>query len=137
MTLLAFYAAAVLLVVSWPSPIDRGQGPPINGVLAVLHFLGAPAWFDYEALEFAANVVMFVPLALLIGLALPSRFGWVPFVAGPLGSVAIEVAQFLFLPDRFGTPRDVLSNSIGAVLGGLLAIAVHRKLDAGRCPELD
>jgi glycopeptide antibiotics resistance protein len=78
--------------------------------------------------EFIANIGMFVPLGLLLGLALPSRRGWVPFVAVPLGSVAIEITQYLFLPDRFGTPRDVLSNSIGAIIGGGIAVVVHRRL---------
>ena len=127
--LLGLYSAVVVLVVAWPSPIDRDQEGNITRVLGVLHAWGLPRWFDYLALEFTANIGMFVPLAFLLGLALPVRLGWVPFVAGPAVSVTIEVAQFLLLPERFGTPRDVLSNSIGAVIGGLLAIVVHPMLD--------
>ena len=127
--LLAAYAALVLLVVAWPSPIDGGQGPLIERALRALYVLGVPTWFNYYVVEFAANVIMFVPLALLLGLVLPGRLAWVPFVVGPLFSVMIEVGQSLFLPDRFGTSRDVVSNSLGAVIGGVLAVVIHRHLD--------
>jgi len=130
LTLLGLYSAMVALVVAWPSPIDRDQETNITRVLGVMHVWGLPRWFDYLALEFTANIGMFVPLAFLLGLALPVRLGWVPILVGPAVSILIEVAQFLLLPERFGTPRDVLSNSIGALVGGLLAIIAHPALDA-------
>ena len=39
-------------------------------------------------------------------------------------SAAIEVTQAMALPVRDGTPRDVLSNGLGAALGYLLASGV-------------
>jgi len=135
--LLGLYSALVVVVIGWPTPIDRYQEDTISRVLRGLHAWGLPVWFDYSALEFTANIGMFVPLAFLLGLALPVRLGWVPFVAGPAVSIAIEVAQLVLLPERFATPRDVLSNSIGALIGGLLALIAHPALDARLAHKLD
>lgn len=135
--LLVAYVVFVAVVVLWPTPIDSGQGPLIARVLGVLHGWGVPSWFNYTVLEFSANVGIFVPLAFLLGLVLPTRLRWVPFLAGPAASVAIEVGQSLFLPGRFATPWDVLANSLGAVVGGVLAISVHRALDQRTTQTLD
>ena len=41
-----------------------------------------------------------------------------------MGSLAIEITQASGLPERVGTPRDVIANSLGALIGYLLACLV-------------
>jgi glycopeptide antibiotics resistance protein len=53
-----------------------------------------------------------------------ARAWWVGMLGGFLASCAIETVQALFLPARFASVDDVLSNTSGAVLGVLLGIVV-------------
>jgi glycopeptide antibiotics resistance protein len=46
-----------------------------------------------------------------------------------IGSLAIEITQASGLPQRVGTPRDVIANSLGALIGYLLACVVIRAVD--------
>jgi hypothetical protein len=48
-----------------------------------------------------------------------------------MGSLAIEITQASGLPERVGTPRDVIANSLGAVIGYLLACLVIYLVDRG------
>jgi len=124
-TLLAIYGAFVLLVVLWPTPVDRGYRASIDKVLDVLHRNGIPQWFGYGKLEFTANIAMFVPLGFLLALALPARVWWLALIIAPGFSVAIELTQGAFLSARFASGLDVLSNSIGAIIGILAAVVVR------------
>jgi len=69
---------------------------------------------DFAVLEMAANVVLFVPLGLVLGFWWP-RQRRVVWSAVAL-SVTIELLQ-LRLEDRVSDPVDVVTNSLGALLG--------------------
>lgn len=118
---LAAYGLIVLLVTLTPIPVDQGLQGTITRLLGILHRRGLPEWFGYNELEFTANIAMFVPLGLLLGLALPRQWQWLGLIALPLGSGLIEGAQLLFLTERFATWQDVLANSLGGWLGLLVA----------------
>lgn len=109
------------LVAFWPSPVDK----PVSGQLtAILHFLhghGIPGWFTYKFVEAAANVVLFVPVGFVSALAFPEKRWWQVGAFGLLVSGCIELGQLLFLHDRFASPSDIVTNTSGAVMGGLLA----------------
>lgn len=122
---LAGYASVVLAATMWPTPLDRGYESSIDKVLAVLHRSGVPTWFGYHKLEFSANIIMFIPLGFLVTMLLSQRFWWLALVICPSMSIAIEVTQALFLSARFATVSDVISNSIGAVVGILTAISLR------------
>jgi hypothetical protein len=121
--LLAVFALSVLAITLTPEPVDRGMQPTIVRVLSALHNRGLPEWFGYAALEFGANVALFVPLAFLIGMALPLRLWWVPLAVGPGLSVVIEVTQAVALSARFASVGDVVANSLGTVIGTGIALA--------------
>ena len=123
--ILIAYAIAVLAVTLWPTPVDREFEPTISRGLALLHRNGLPTWFGYNTLEFAANIVMFVPAGLLVALMLPSRRWWLALLIVPALSIAIELTQAVFLSSRFATVNDVVANSLGAVLGILLFLLVR------------
>lgn len=120
----ALYAALVGVIAFTGSPVDAGAQPWLLRTLERLHRVGLPAWFDYAATEFSANVVFFVPLGVFVVLLLGARRWWVGAGTGFVLSVVIEVSQSLFLPARFGSVDDVVSNTCGAVIGALVGVMV-------------
>ncbi|HAM26867.1 MAG TPA: VanZ family protein [Microbacteriaceae bacterium] len=122
---LAACLTIVLFITMWPVPVDQGYGGAIAKMLAVLHRNGIPGWFGYNKLEFSANIVMFVPIGFLAALILPVRTWWLALVICPLFSTGIELTQGAFLAARFASVTDVLSNSIGAVVGVLVAVILR------------
>ena len=123
--LLAAYVIVILFATMWPTPLDQGYGAAIEKVLDVVHRNGVPQWFGYNKLEFSANVAMFVPLGFLAALLLPARVWWLALLICPALSIGIELTQATFLAARFATATDVISNSIGAVLGILIAVVLR------------
>lgn len=123
--LLAIYASFVLLVTMWPNPKQLEFDGISSRLLRALHNIGVPEWFGYDKLEFTANVVMFLPLGFLLGLALPRRGWWIAVLVLPAFSGAIELTQGLALEDRVSTMFDVLANTIGGMLGLLLAMIIR------------
>ncbi|MFC8522006.1 VanZ family protein [Pseudarthrobacter sp. NPDC057230] len=109
------------LIAFWPSPVDQ----PVSGQLtAALHFLhrhGVPGWFNYKFLEAAANVVLFVPLGFVGRLAFPNKRWWQIGAFGLLVSGCIELGQLMFLHERFASSSDIVTNTLGAVIGALVA----------------
>jgi VanZ like family len=72
--------------------------------------------------EPALNVALFVPLAFLLCWGLPRLSRLMVWTTCLLGSVGVEATQYLFLPGRHGSVRDVLTNATGAAIG----VALHR-----------
>lgn len=135
LTVLVGYAAIVSLMTLSPTPIDRGYGPSITQFLDTLHRNGVPGWFGYDSLEFTANVVMFLPLGFLIGLAVPRRLSWAALVIVPAISIAIEVSQAVFLAARTASVTDVMANTVGGVIGVAVAVAFGAMM-TGRRPKV-
>lgn len=125
LTLVLAYGAIVLLATMWPTPLDQGFESSITKLLDVLHRNGIPEWFGYNKLEFTANVLMFVPLGFLVSMLLPVRVWWLALIICPGISVGIELTQAAALSARFATVSDVVSNSTGALIGALLAVALR------------
>ena len=113
----------------WPVPVDTGYSAAISKLLGRLHRNGISEWFGYNKLEFCANIVMFIPLGFLTALLLPARIWWLALVICPAFSICIELTQLAFLPARFATLSDVLSNSLGAVLGVTVAVSLRLVVD--------
>lgn len=125
LVLLAVYVGLVLVATLSPTPLDLGYESSIERLLDVLHRNGVPSWFGYSKLEFAANIVMYVPLGFLVGLALPRRALWAGIVVVPLFSAIIEFIQTLVLDARFGTAWDVIANTLGGWTGLLGAVVIR------------
>ena len=118
--LLALYAAALALVAFWPTPVDRGATGLLREIARVVPVL------SYDVVEFTANIALFVPLGVLLALALPRRRALVLPIALVVTS-AIEVGQAVFLTERTASARDVVANMAGAALGLLLAAIAERR----------
>ena len=121
---LAVYTAFVLVVTLTPRmPGTSSIALLVNAALAELRSRGLLVGVEYDTVEFFANIGMFVPLGVLTAVLLPRRARWVLLFAGTAFSGFIELYQLLLLPGRVGEWRDVLSNSLGFLLGaGVVAI---------------
>ncbi len=121
--LLVTFCAVVAVITFWPGPPDPDGQRALRAFLEDAHLHGLPLWISFGKVEFGANILMFVPIGFFGALVLP-RLRALIVPAALLASVAIESLQAFRLPDRVGTPRDVLANGIGALAGYLLAAAV-------------
>lgn len=122
--LLVAYVVVVAFIVFWPTPIDRGFDLQLLRFAAWVRSHGM-VWLAYDHVEFVANVLLFVPIGVGLTLVLPRAMHWLVPLLGLVSSVAIEVVQAVALPDRFGGPVDVLSNTLGASLGWVATLAVR------------
>jgi len=87
---------------------------------------GAPATITEPArVEFGLNAAMFVPMTLLVALTFP-RHPWANWVVYAFVlSGAVELYQGLYLPPRSAQFVDVVSNTLGGLVGAVLAIPVN------------
>ena len=123
--LLLTFCSVIAVITFWPGPPDPAGQDALKNFLAQAHANGLPRWISFGKVEFSANVLMFVPIGLFGALALP-RKRWRIVPTAFAASAAIEIAQAVSMPDRVGTPWDVISNSLGALLGYLLACWIIR-----------
>jgi glycopeptide antibiotics resistance protein len=93
---------------------------PFTTIRIYLDNLDSPFWQS----QAVGNVLLLLPLGLLGPLALPwlGRW-WRVLLVAALFSTCIELTQ-LAIPDRSADVDDVLLNSIGALLGYFLLLAV-------------
>ncbi len=116
-------AVAYLLVIAYASlqPFSGWWTPPEE----IRRFLSAP-WPRYITLEdVLVNIGAYVPLGFLLARALMRRFGnaravLVAASLAGLTSVGMEAAQ-MFMPSRIASNVDVVTNSIGGLIGALAA----------------
>ena len=85
---------------------------------------------DFELNDKLSHVLGHGSLALYFAGLMPRRSWWRIFAYLLLFGIAIEFAQYSMNVGRNGDPRDVIANSLGAVLGLLLA-----RLGFARWPE--
>ena len=119
--LLALWSLAIVYGSLWPWQAWRGISA------APWAFLTDPlprfwTWFD-----FLSNIALYAPLGLLLALNITYRgrsLLWLPALIGGLLSLFIEAAQS-YLPQRVPSLLDLLANSLGAGLGGLLALGLR------------
>lgn len=116
------YLVALALIVFLPAR-DAGRVTGLIGWAADLFAsIGLPRDPTAAALEFVANIALFVPWGILLPLALPRLRWWLVITSGCLTSGGIELMQ-LVIPSRFPTVSDVVANTAGAAFGVWLALA--------------
>ncbi len=118
---------AYLGLVGWltlgPQPLDDSADSLLWRLVAFLARHEQTAWIGYNTIEFTANILMFVPVGLFFLLLFGRRRWWLAVLFSAALTIAIETAQ-RFLPERVSDPRDLLSNSIGGVIGVAAALIV-------------
>lgn len=92
----------------------------------IMKFVGGPS----DPADMINNVVLFLPLGFCLAWLLQRRqhtgllAAAAPLFVGAGLSLAVEVLQ-LFLPTRTSTPIDVLTNSLGTLLGLLIVYGIR------------
>ncbi|CAN5252782.1 hypothetical protein BH09ACT1_BH09ACT1_28300 [soil metagenome] len=126
---------AYLGLVAWitlgPQPVDTGNDYWLVRVLRLFADHRTTSWITYARVEFGANIAMFVPVGVFFLLLFGRRAWFVAMFAGFVLTCAIETAQ-LFLPTRVTDIRDIISNTLGAAIGVLLALIIT----AGKAREI-
>ena len=117
--LLVFYGAALAVIAFWPTPVDRDATGLLREIARVVPLL------TYDVVEFTANVALFMPLGVLLALALPRRRALVVPVALAV-TMIIELGQAAFLAERTASLRDIFANTLGAALGLLIVVIAER-----------
>jgi hypothetical protein len=119
--LLAPYLTAVAVVTLSPAPASDETLGTVRAVVAWLARHGLPV--TYLGVEAVANVVMFVPFGVLVGLLV--RRWWAVVLLAAATSTLVETVQ-LALPTRVSTIQDVVMNTLGAGVGVAALVAVAR-----------
>ncbi len=119
------YLAGLAVLLLWPS----GRAVRRLNLDLYLFFLhrGVSPALTPEHYAFALNILIFVPPVLVAGLVIEQVSPWWWAWGGTLASAAIELTQGLALPTRVPSWADVLANSLGALLGAALAVALRRR----------
>jgi glycopeptide antibiotics resistance protein len=122
---LALYAALLALV--FLSPRSNTQSDLVARLVSELDRLGASeSLVTYARAEVLMNAVIVVPLTFLGSLVL-RRVRWQDWTAYAfLGAIAVELTQGLLLPDRQASFSDIVANTVGALVGALLARLLRR-----------
>ncbi len=122
---LVVYGLLVIAATLTPVAPDRPISGLLRRLISAAHNHGVPRFIDYGLIEFTANIAMFIPLTLIVAWLLPRHLWWAAAIVGSWSSFAIESAQHFLLPGRFASVLDILSNSLGSLLGALIARAVR------------
>lgn len=126
-------ALLVGLVIAVPlflgAPVDIGLREAAEALTRRLHDAGIMIDIRYGHVEAAANVALFIPLGFLLAGA--TRRWWVGVLGGFALSAAVESLQFALLASRQASLRDLIANTLGALLGaglaGILLAASRRR----------
>ena len=126
MVIAAVYVVAMMVVVWSPVPLTDPLNPwLVRSDLSMQARLGTPPDLSLLALEFVANVIFFVPPALLLALRLRPTSWPLVVAVGFVCTLTIEGVQLFFLPDRSATVSDVVANTLGAFIGAVAAFAAR------------
>jgi len=140
--ILSLATFAYLGVVGWITLTPQAEERQDGLLWALALFFdrhAATEWITFNLLEFVANVLLFLPFGVFFVLLLGRARWWLAILLGVALTVGIEFAQ-QFIPNRVSDPRDIVSNSIGAVLGAVFALVVTaskaRRLRRARLPRV-
>jgi glycopeptide antibiotics resistance protein len=129
--LLSLMTLAYLGFVAWltltPGDVAPTSSNLVERVLNRLQRYHELAWLTDDRAELLANVALFVPVGVFLLLLVGTRFWWVAAGLAFVMTSAIETAQ-RSIPDRVPDERDILANTVGALIG--IAVAVVLTLPA-------
>ncbi|WP_438853869.1 VanZ family protein [Agromyces sp. M3QZ16-3] len=118
--LLFAYAVVMLWVTLGPAPGAVSGNQARGGVLDPSIWFESDTWTIGSPTEFELNVLLFVPFGALLAFAVRGAPAVVPAAMGAGFALLIEVAQ-IPMADRISDPRDLVANSLGAVIGIIVA----------------
>jgi hypothetical protein len=125
--LLGLVAYGLALAVVLLHPNGSVPSTSLTWLTDAVARVGGPSWLLVPGrMDFVTNALVFVPVAVLGSLAL-HRTTWRDWTAYVfVASALVETTQALALAERSATFSDVASNTLGALLGAVGAVAVRR-----------
>jgi glycopeptide antibiotics resistance protein len=124
---LSLVTGGYLIFVAWltltPQPIGPDQQQFIQRVLDALHRRGYADSLDYERLEFLANIALFVPIGMFLLLLFGAGGWWLAGIGSFAMTAFIETMQHQ-IPGRVPDDRDLMANTIGALIGIVIALVL-------------
>jgi glycopeptide antibiotics resistance protein len=121
------YFAALAWTTLTPAPFGGARTALMAQAARILRRNAPTSWVTQNGLEFASNVVLFIPLGLLLVLMLGRRHWFGVLFVGLITSCWIELAQSVWLPMREADPRYIAAHVAGTTLGIVIAILGSRK----------
>lgn len=122
---LSLITGGYIIFVGWltltPQPIGPDQQRFIHRVLDALHRRGYAESLDYDRLEFLANIALFVPIGVFLLLLFGAGGWWLAAIGSFAMTAVIETIQQQ-MPSRVSDERDLLANTIGALIGIALGL---------------
>jgi VanZ like family len=100
------------LVIAWLT-LTPGGGPPTD------HFERCVTCGSYWASDFGLNLLLFIPLGF--GLRIFGMRRWTAIAVAVATTVTIETLQYHVIAGRDSDLSDILSNTVGGVVGVILA----------------
>jgi glycopeptide antibiotics resistance protein len=123
--MLVIYSVVVMIITLTPEAPGAGLiSRLVDRLLRSLNARGI-TWIDFLTIEFFGNIVMFVPLGIFAGLLVSRRAWWTLLLMGTTFSAFLELFQAVFLPSRYPEVRDLASNTIGFLVGAIVAVALR------------
>jgi hypothetical protein len=92
----------------------------MRGQLATLHRHGLRGWIDYDVVELAWHVVIFLPFGILAVAALGRRLAWLAVLAGLGMSALVEYGPALFGSQHPPSTLDLALNAVGVLIGAAI-----------------
>lgn len=106
------------LILLSPTPVDAAFGDRLQDLLGWLRAHGAPRLLRYGVIEFAGNILLFIPAGLFLAWRMRNAAAALAIAVALSG--LMELAQGTLLASRSASLRDILGNSLGALAGILL-----------------
>lgn len=136
LVLLILYTVFIGFMTLTPYQLDVSPAGPIGRLLQFFADHQMTSWLTYTLVEKLANVAMFVPFGFLIALHKGRRRWWVGWVAGAVFTCLIEGTQATLLsPTRYATISDLITNTLGAGIGAVLALVLMILLPSRDDPD--
>ncbi|TNC98899.1 MAG: VanZ family protein [Gallionellaceae bacterium] len=114
----------LMIVYASLSPFSGWQEQGLD----FLEVLSSPIGQTYTAFDAITNCLAYLPLGMLLALTLRTYVaGWrslfITVIGAMLLSLLLEYLQ-MYLPSRISSNADVLTNTFGALVGGMLALVI-------------
>lgn len=122
--------AICLFLITWLPASQAGKVTGIVHYVARLLDPRVPYTLGYPVLEFLANVALFVPLGILLSCGWPRLPWWAITLVGFVTTVTIECVQW-GIPSRFPAISDIVSNTLGTMIGAGLVVLVAAAMPRG------
>ena len=130
LVLFLVYLVLLVWVVVWKLDVPYvGAAALLPRPIKLIPFVPTGEAGASAPLEVLANILLFVPFGLYLGLLAPTWRWWKPTAAFVVASLVLEATQHLLSTGSFDT-TDIIINTVGGLAGVGLLVLARRRLQA-------